>query len=198
KARLTGIEAFLSKPVRQSRLLNCLLQIMSAPTEAADKQTLEARHEKPSRFNAHLLLVEDAPVNRELGRIMLENLGCRVDTAWNGREALEAIERQSYDLVLMDCQMPEMDGYEATQRVRERERSSSTVPVGEGQSDHLIIVALTAHAMQGDRQTCLDAGMDDYLTKPFSTLQLSEVLSRWLPFRATNDTPRQLPEGRDI
>jgi two-component system sensor histidine kinase/response regulator len=176
KSRSAGIEACLNKPVRQSRLLTCLLEVMRVPTEEVDKRALGSAREDALRFDARILLVEDVPVNQELGRIMLEDLGCCVDTAWNGREALEAIEREVYDIVLMDCQMPEMDGYEATRKVRERE----TVAAGSERPGHQVIVALTAHAMQGDRQACLDAGMDDYLSKPFSTVQLSDVLSRWL------------------
>ena len=180
KARSAGIAVCLNKPVRQSRLLNCLLEAMHVPSsEADDKEAREAYGAESLSFGARVLLVEDVPVNQELGRIMLEDLGCRVDTAWNGREALEAIENQVYDLVLMDCQMPEMDGYEATRRLREREEAA--LP------GHLVVVALTAHAMQGDRQACLDAGMDDYLTKPFSAVQLSDVLSRWLPIRPAGD-----------
>jgi len=193
KASSAGIEVCLNKPVRQSRLLNCLLGAVRAPMQAENKKNPDGGRGIVFSFNALILLVEDAPINQELGRITLENLGCRVDAVWNGREALEAIERKAYDLVLMDCQMPEMDGYEATRRIREREQSAMAGSSAEGRPGHLIIVALTAHAMQGDRQACLDAGMDDYLTKPFSMLQLSDVLSRWLPFR-TADNAFRLPE----
>ena len=99
----------------------------------------------------------------------LKHLGYRVDAVDNGRQALEALERQRYDLVLMDCQMPEIDGYQATQRIRERE-TGERVP----------IVALTAHAMKGDREKCIAAGMDDYIAKPYREETLDAVLTSWL------------------
>ena len=112
---------------------------------------------------------------------MLEAFGCRVDAACDGQEALEAITKKKYDVVLMDCQMPILDGYQATRRVRELERQSTKLDSAESSGKRLTIIALTAHAMQGERQICLDAGMDDYLSKPFSISELGEVLSRWLP-----------------
>jgi CheY-like chemotaxis protein len=113
---------------------------------------------------------------------MLEALGCFTETVANGREAVEAVSRSGFDLILMDCQMPEMDGYEATEWIRETERGAG------GEKARLPIVALTAHAMEGDRERCLAAGMDDYLAKPFSQYQLREVLGRWLkPVGATRD-----------
>jgi CheY-like chemotaxis protein len=121
-----------------------------------------------------ILLVEDNLVNQEVAAGMLEGLGYRVDTADNGRAGLEAIIRKRYALVLMDCQMPEMDGYAATQAVRAREAAfGDTIP-------RLPIIALTANTMVGDREKCLAAGMDDYLGKPYSREQLHEVLQRWL------------------
>jgi len=125
-------------------------------------------------FSGHVLLVEDNVVNQEVVLGMLNYLGCRVDVAANGREALEATARQPYDLILMDCQMPEMDGYEATRIIREKEN-------GENYKSHTPIVALTAHAMQGDLENCLAAGMDDYISKPFTQKQLQQFLAKWLP-----------------
>ena len=132
-------------------------------------------------FTAVVLLVEDSPVNVEVATCMLEGMGCRVDTACNGAVALEAIARKKYDVVLMDCQMPVMDGYEATWRHREMERAPSGEEADGTLRERLTIIGVTAHAMKEDRQVCLDAGMDDYLTKPFSMNKLGEVLSRWLP-----------------
>jgi CheY-like chemotaxis protein len=132
-----------------------------------------------------ILLVEDNPVNREVAAGMLETFACRIDFAENGREALEATETKKYDLVFMDCQMPEMDGLTATRLIRERE-SKETAAVG---IPRVPIVALTAHAMQGDRELCLAAGMDDYLTKPFTLTQVEHVLARWIPGNNTKQTP---------
>jgi PAS domain S-box-containing protein len=120
---------------------------------------------------ARVLVAEDNPVNQEVATGMLEALGCRVDIAANGREALDRAQRVSYDVILMDCQMPEMDGFEATRCIREQ------VPAG----DRVPIIALTAHALVEDRQRCLDAGMDDYLSKPFSLDAMRAVLRRSLP-----------------
>ncbi|MCB1736676.1 MAG: response regulator, partial [Gammaproteobacteria bacterium] len=119
-----------------------------------------------------VLLVEDNPVNQLVTRKMLEALGVRVDVADDGRQALELLNRKSYELVLMDCQMPNVDGYEATHRWRviEAERHLPPTP----------IVALTANAMEGDRERCLDAGMNDYLSKPTGRDALQAMLQRWL------------------
>jgi signal transduction histidine kinase len=121
-------------------------------------------------LEASILLVEDNPVNQEVARSMLGILGIRPDLAANGNEALEALARKRYDLVLMDCQMPGMDGYEATKILRETETNARTP-----------VVALTANAMAGDSKQCLAAGMDDYLGKPFTLRQLRDVLKRWIP-----------------
>jgi len=131
--------------------------------------------------DALVLLVEDNPVNREVALSMLENLGCRVEMAADGLEAVEAASGTRFDLILMDCQMPRMDGYQATELIRQNER----IPCRE--AVRTPIVALTAHAMQGDRQQCLLAGMDDYLTKPFTQGQLSELLERWLKRKGASD-----------
>ncbi len=125
---------------------------------------------EPSGVRARRILVaEDHPVNQLIAQKLLERLGFEVDVAGNGLEALTAIDRQRYDLVLMDCQMPMLDGYEATRRIR-RHPGGHSLPV----------VALTAHDLAGDRAKCLAAGMNDYLAKPMDTETLSAVLARWL------------------
>ena len=137
-----------------------------------------------------ILLVEDNPVNREVACGMLETLNCRIDTAENGREAIDAIATTDYALVFMDCQMPEMDGMTATKLIRAREAEQAGPGGGTGSASRqrLPIVALTAHAMQGDREQCLLVGMDDYLTKPFTLAGLEQVLSQWVPHWARRES----------
>jgi CheY-like chemotaxis protein len=121
--------------------------------------------------DARVLLVEDNAVNQQVGVAMLRRLGCRVDLARNGIEAVSMSGEQAYDVILMDCQMPEMDGFEATARIRARE--------GRTGASRIPIVALTANVMRGDRERCLTAGMDDYLAKPFKKVELVAMISRW-------------------
>jgi CheY-like chemotaxis protein len=136
---------------------------------------------------AQILLVEDTAVNREVALGMLELLGHRVDVAEDGQAAIEAVARTAYDLVLMDCQMPIMDGFTATGVLRERERLA-------GCRRRLPIIALTAHALEGDRERCQAAGMDDYLTKPFTLHQLQALLARWTSGGVVASAPLSEPE----
>ena len=123
-----------------------------------------------AKHSVRILLVEDNPVNQKLAVAMLKRMGHRVTLANNGAEACVIFDRDPFDLVLMDVQMPEMDGFEATRRLRQRERETGIrVP----------IVAMTAHAMSGDRERCLDAGMDDHITKPISRKVLEETVMRY-------------------
>jgi len=133
---------------------------------------MRAEHER----HARVLLVDDDEVNRKVAGLMLEHLGCVVVLATNGREALDVIEARGLDIVFMDCRMPEMDGYEAAREVRRREAIEERT--------RLPIVALTANAFVGDRNDCLDAGMDDFVSKPFSRRDLERPLTRWIPARA--------------
>ena len=125
-----------------------------------------------ARQHARLLVAEDNPVNQMVVLSLLKRLGYHADTVANGNEAVKALQRIPYDLVLMDCQMPEMDGFEATRLIRKAETKTLNPMIA--------IVALTAHAMQGDRERCLEAGMDDYLTKPIKPTDLANMLERWL------------------
>jgi signal transduction histidine kinase/ActR/RegA family two-component response regulator len=132
----------------------------------------ESAHSLPRFEGFKVLLVEDNAINQEVGRIILDHMGLSVDIAENGQEALGLIQEDRYDLVLMDCQMPIMDGFEATRRVRERERMEGIPAV--------VIIAMTGNAMEGDRESCIQAGMDDYLAKPFTLSEVGQILSRWL------------------
>jgi two-component system, sensor histidine kinase and response regulator len=172
--RRVGIARCLTKPARQSELYNCLRSVMGRPGAPHGPRAVEAAEPEASSadFRAHVLLAEDNPVNQEVAVEMLASLGCRVDVVGNGRAAVEAVARDTYDLVLMDCQMPEMDGFAATKAIKAANARREGPPP---------IIALTAHALQGDREQCLAAGMDDYLSKPFAAHELRAVLARWLP-----------------
>jgi CheY-like chemotaxis protein len=123
-------------------------------------------------MSGHVLLAEDNEVNKTIVLAWLDRLGFTTECARNGREALALLQNRAFDLVLMDCQMPEMDGFAATAEIRRRETETG---------GHVPIIALTANAIEGDRDTCLRAVMDDYLTKPFKGPHLAEVIARWLP-----------------
>jgi len=137
---------------------------------------------RPATVACRVLLAEDNLVNREVALAMLELLGCRVDLAETGRQAVDAASKQSYDLIFMDCQMPELDGFAATTAIRSHEASFGT-------GQHIPIIALTANAMEGDRERCLAAGMDDYLSKPFSQEDLRAAIQRWMPATSIEHQP---------
>ncbi|MFQ5847547.1 MAG: response regulator, partial [Candidatus Methylomirabilales bacterium] len=201
-----GVAAYLVKPVRQSQLMDALVTVWGARTQgvAAALVTHHTLAESRGRVTAssratgkpirgRVLVAEDNVVNQKVAVRLLEKLGCRVDVASDGTEVLQMLEMLPYDLVLMDCQMPEMDGYEATTEIRKRE----------GEARHTPIIAMTAHAMAGDRERCLAAGMDDYLSKPVKSEELAVVLERWIappgqPPEATDATPAaEAVEDRD-
>ena len=143
-----------------------------------DRQAVGANSDSTlTELNLRVLLVEDTSANQALALAMLRRLGCQATLAENGLQALEALERESFDLVLMDCQMPEMDGYQASKIIREREARGGIRT--SGMQSRLPIIALTAHALKGDEEKCLAAGMDAYLAKPFSRLALQDMLKRW-------------------
>lgn len=177
-AQDAGFAASLTKPIRQSQLHECLSLVLAnsfsaVPTGVQPSAPLITRHslsEVQARARGRILVAEDNPVNQNVAVKMIEKLGYRVDVVGNGREAVEASGRIPYDLVFMDCQMPEMDGFEAARAIRARERGAGHIP----------IVAMTANAMQEDRQRCLEAGMDDYLSKPVASKSLADTLNRWL------------------
>ena len=165
-AQAVGLTTAVTKPARPLELLTTLSTLLNgAPSAPAPLAPTPAAPPRALR----VLLVEDNPVNQEVARLQLERLGATVDVAADGVEALEALGRARYQLVLMDCQMPRMDGYTATRELRRR-------PEGAG----LPVVALTANAMLGDRERCLQSGMDDYLSKPVRQSDLAGVISRWV------------------
>ena len=179
-AREAGIDACLSKPVRQTVLYECLVNVMAGqPQETvATPAVREPENAAPAGIRGNILLAEDNLINQQVALGILQIQGYNVTVANNGREALDAHGQGAFDVILMDCHMPEMDGFEATREIRVREHSSGRrVP----------IIALTANAMAQDREACLSAGMDDHLSKPFSMLSLQETLDRWMS-RAASTT----------
>ncbi|GAC1660545.1 MAG: hypothetical protein NVS9B4_11670 [Candidatus Acidiferrum sp.] len=178
-----GVAAYLLKPIRQSELREAIARVLGGHQQNGAVPLI-------TRFSLHdardpadclrVLLAEDNSVNRLLATRLLEKRGHRVVLAANGREALEALEKESFDLVLMDVQMPESDGLEATMMLRQKEKNTAA---------HVPVVALTAHAMKGDRERCLAAGMDHYLSKPIRSQELDEILETYLTRRKETPAP---------
>jgi two-component system, sensor histidine kinase and response regulator len=192
RTRLQGLEVggWLTKPVPQSLLYNALVKVL-VQQHRIDPQAYATKAPEVSApppkgklklfegINFRVLLAEDNPLNQKLARFQLKKMGAEVDCVANGREAVEAVMRLPYDAVLMDCQMPEMDGYEATRDIRRLE----------GSHRHTPIIALTAHALAGDRDTCLAAGMDAYISKPVKPEILEEILTQFVAGDAGNAAP---------
>ncbi len=183
-----GIAAYLLKPIRQSELREAIARVLGAreqkgPIPLITRYSLGDALEPTAQLR--VLVAEDNSVNQRLATRLLEKRGHRVTVTANGREAVEALANQTFDLVLMDVQMPEMDGFEATAAIREKEKHNGA---------HMPIVALTAHAMKGDRERCLAAGMDGYLSKPIRSQELDEILNTYL---ARRTGAVQVPETAD-
>ena len=170
-----GFAGYLVKPARQSDLFDCLAAVLAGANAAQPVRTIVTRHaiREMRRSALRLLLAEDNITNQQVALGILRKLGLEADVVANGAEAIAALESVAYDLVLMDVQMPKMDGLEATAHIRD--------PQSAVQNHSVPIVAMTAHAMQGDRERCLEAGMDDYVSKPISPQALADALARWLP-----------------
>jgi two-component system sensor histidine kinase/response regulator len=166
--REAGITEHLVKPVTRANLLKAILKVLGQPQKVpatSDRLVLSG-----AMGPLRILLAEDNPINQKVGVRLLEKQGHSVVLVSNGAEALESSAREQFDVILMDIQMPVMNGYDATRAIRARERNDG---------GHIPVIALTAHAMQGDREICLAAGMDDYLSKPIQTRDLSQALARW-------------------
>jgi CheY-like chemotaxis protein len=183
QAAAAGIDRCLHKPVRQAQLYQALCQLLGTTTEAEAVPAPASRYIEKLHFNARVLVAEDNPVNQEVAVAMLESLGCRVKVTSDGGAALAALERESYDLVLMDCQMPVLDGFAATAAWRQREKAAD--------GRRVPIIALTANVIKGVQEQCREVGMDDYLSKPFEQAQLIATLNRWLPPRGIAQTASQ-------
>jgi PAS domain S-box-containing protein len=187
-----GIEASLTKPIKQSLLFDSIAsvvlgsQLLNDKIEAAREVAAEnAAAPMSAPKNTHILVAEDNPVNQKVALRHLQKLGYQADAVANGLEVLKALELIPYDLILMDCQMPEMDGFEATAEVRRRE----------GNTRHTPIIAMTANALKGDRERCLEAGMDDYISKPVRTEELAALLQKWSgEIASQNVTPELEPD----
>lgn len=161
----------LPKPVSRSDLVACLSAMASEPAAFAAGASGAAGAGRGAPIR--VLMAEDNPINQQVGLAMLKTLGCEVRLAGDGIAALEALQHGVFDVVLMDCQMPKMDGFQALSIIRDRGMTRA------GNGTRLPVIAVTANAMQGERERCLDAGFDDYLSKPFKRSQLDELLRRW-------------------
>jgi len=175
RLREAGFAAYLVKPVKQSQLLDCLRTVTgkSGDSKRGPSGAIVTRHSitEDRKRRIRILLVEDNIMNQTVAlRILDAKLGYRTDAVANGKEALEVLERTDYDLVLMDCRMPEMDGYEATRAIRN--------PDSPVRNHNIPIIAMTANAMKGDREECLAAGMDDYVAKPIDRQGLADAIVR--------------------
>ena len=186
-----GFAGYLTKPVGRSDLIDCLKVVLSGNTDPDSSPAMVTRHSvrEMRRDRTRILLAEDNPTNRDVTVAILTKMGLSADVAVNGAEALKALARSPYSVVLMDVQMPEMDGLTATRTIRD-----PASPV----LDHAVpIIAMTAHATKKDRQKCLDAGMNDYLSKPVTAESLAQVLRKWIETRpeSTSDSSVERCEG---
>ena len=179
-----GFSGYLTKPVKAGQLRPLLATLSGRPAgELAGSAPMVTRHTvaETQRRKTRLLLAEDNITNQKVAIKVLEKMGHRVDAVANGAEAIRVLRTMPYDLVLMDVQMPEMDGLEATRRIREPETGV--------RNPQIPIIAMTAHAMKGDRERCLEAGMNDYVSKPINPQEVADAVARWLPADAAPPVP---------
>ena len=180
--RQAGIDAALSKPIKEAELLGCVARVTGrlAVVLPRDHRPTEEFRSWESLAGARILVAEDNLVNREVATAMLQSLKCRGDIVVDGVQAVEAVQRKHYDLVLLDCQMPNLDGYEATRQIRRLEQQGQVKTDGpERRHGHLPIVALSAHTAPEDRARSLDSGVDDFVSKPFTLQTLRGVIAKW-------------------
>lgn len=176
EAIFLGFDAYLNKPIKQSQLLNTISTLVATPSEIreADKKSkdkLTGEKGEPTRLEL-VLVAEDHPINQMVALLLLQEMGFEAHIADNGNKVLDLIKRIPYSIIFMDCQMPEMDGYQTTRTIRKQEtRTGKRIP----------IIAMTAHAIEGNRDECIAAGMDDYVSKPIDPVQLKAILDKWLP-----------------
>src|SRR6516164_5499155 len=168
RCRELGISDYLSKPIKQSELFDAIVTAMTERGQKPERYESALAFIQASEHSLRVLLAEDNPVNQTLAMRILERLGHKVQVVNNGKEALGRAQGEEFDVILMDVQMPEMDGLEATTAIRDAEASTGK---------HVPIVAMTAHAMKGDREKCLSAGMDGYLSKPIRIDELKQAMS---------------------
>jgi CheY-like chemotaxis protein/nitrogen-specific signal transduction histidine kinase len=187
----------LTKPIKPGQLHEILLRVMSGSKAAAPEAPATSTKLDPtlaSRLPLRVLLCDDNVINQKVAARLLKQMGYRADIAANGLEALAALDRQPYDLVFMDVMMPEMGGFEATRIIRERQSQQSQLP---NYKSSIIIIAMTASAMQGDREKCLAAGMDDYLAKPVRLEDVRAVVERWAPLAGKTDAAATMATGTE-
>ena len=188
RCRDLGVASYLTKPVRQSILLDAIIAALGTASAPGDHDARKTPATAPAtgRRALRLLLADDSAVNQRLAVSLLKKWGHCVVVADNGREAVAAMDRGPFDVVLMDVQMPEMDGFEATAAIRAREATTGA---------HTPIVAMTAHALKGDRERCLEAGMDAYLSKPLRPQELLELLDGLAPATVEDGAPADEPKS---
>ncbi|MEN8143056.1 MAG: response regulator, partial [Thermodesulfobacteriota bacterium] len=192
-----GFAAYLTKPVKETLLRECLETVIHGRAPKSDRmENLITRHSiaESHKQEVRILLVEDNVINQKVASAVLDKLGYRTEIAANGLEALESLQKMPFDLIIMDCEMPEMDGYEATRKIREWQDHTDPTMRDKGA---LPIIAMTAHALEGEREKCLAAGMDDFLSKPVSPQNLAELLKNWLSRPGQSPTSHTRPNRTD-
>ncbi len=216
KAKQAHFSGYLTKPIHQQTLRRSVALVLGLEQDARQgkDQELITRHtvqEQVIAEKSHILLAEDNLVNQKVAVRMLTKLGFHVDVANNGQEAIEAWGQKPYDIILMDCQMPEIDGFQATKTIREAERvkrealgvsdetqktdSPSALALTPHENFHIPIIAMTANTMEGDREQCLEAGMDDFIAKPVKMEFLGQVLEKWLPSKNSEESQQVVTSG---